>query len=81
MNKNIKRFAFALFATTLVFTSQAQFGNLLKKKDKGNSGSSASGGIQQLMEDEPGNIFGNYYIHAVNPGIAIADTENAMLYK
>jgi hypothetical protein len=81
MNKNIKRFGFTLFATTLVFTSQAQFKNLLKKKDKLNSRSSASGVKEQLIEDEPVTIFGNFYAHNVNPLIAIAGTENALMCK
>ena len=44
MNKNIKRFGFALFATTLVLTSQAQLGNLLKKlkNEKKENGAAAS---------------------------------------
>lgn len=50
--------------TTVLFSSynaNAQFGSLIKKKDKGATSGASSGGKEQLIEDEPGTIFGNYY--------------------
>lgn len=48
-------------ALCLSIFSHAQLGGLLKKKNNTGGGPSASGGKEQLMEDEPGTIFGNYY--------------------
>jgi hypothetical protein len=45
--------------------ANAQLSSLFKKKDKIASSGASSGGKEQLMEDEPGTIFGNYYYKVI----------------
>lgn len=59
--KKIIAIAICIVTVFTATQSHAQLGGLLKKKNNGSGGSSAQSGKEQLMEDEPGTIFGNYY--------------------